>query len=150
MHSNIERVRNNLSSYQWRIGSAFANPKPVDTTGTNPEGFMEAKRVFGNVTSESNPTQITLKDWIADVTVVPAATRAANVADHGSFIIALEAEPFSQSKGALISGTSTLASSAYLDLVYTGNCAAADITTFVEADALFECNAAIGSLTVKF
>jgi hypothetical protein len=111
---------------------------------------METKRVFGNVTSESNPTQITLKDWIADVAVVPAATRAANVADHGSFLVSLEAEPFSQSKGALISGTSTLASSAYLDLVYTGNCVAADITTFVEADALFECNASIGSLTVKF
>jgi hypothetical protein len=149
-HSNLERVKNNVSSYQFRIGSAFANPKPVDCTMNAVEPFMEAKRVFGNVTSESNPTQITLKDWIADVGVAPAATRTAGLADHGSFVIALEAEPFSQSKGALISGTSTLASSAYLDLVYTGTVAATDVTSFVECDALFSCDASIGSLTVTF
>jgi hypothetical protein len=149
-HSNLCRTRNCLSNFQWRIGSSFANPKPVDCTGSAVEAFMDARRVFGNVTSESNPTLIAYKDWTIDAVVSPAATRTAGNADHGSFLIALEAEPFSQSKGGLISGTSTLASSAYLDLVYSGTIAAVDITSFVECDALFSCDATIGSLTVKF
>jgi hypothetical protein len=122
----------------------------VDVTGTAVEGFQEVKRVFGNVTSESNPTLITLKDWIANAPNAPNAGRTAGTADHGSFVIGLEAEPFSQSKSGLISGTSTLASSIYLDLVYSGTIAAADLTTFVEADALFSVDAGIGSFTVKF
>lgn len=151
-HSNLERLRNNCESYQFRIGSSFANPKPVTVSGSGVEGFQEARRVFGNVTSESNPTLITLKDWIANDANAPAATRTAGTADHGSFCIALEAEPFSQSKGALIGGSSTLSSSVYLDLVYTtgSTVQAVDVTSFTECDALFSIDGNLGTFSVKF
>jgi hypothetical protein len=149
-HSNLEFIKNNLSTYQWRVGSSFANPRPVDCEGSAVEAFIEAKKVFGNVTSESCPTLITYTDWNAQAAVAPAATRAAGTADHGCFAVCLEAEPFSQSKGGLISGTSTLASSLYLDLVFASAPLAADVLTFVEFDALYEIRADVGSMTVKF
>lgn len=71
-------------------------------------------------------------------------------ADAPSFLIALEAQPFSQNSGALISGTSTLANSIYLDVVYAADPVAADVISYVEADALFTIDANIGTFTVRF
>jgi hypothetical protein len=149
-HSNLEFIKNNLQNFQMRVGSNYVNPRPVDCTGSAVEAFIEAKKVFGNVTSESNPTLITLTDWTAQAVAAPAATRAAGAADHGSFMICSELEPFSQSKGGLISGTSTLASSLYLDLVFASAPAAVDLLSYIEFDCLYEIRADIGSMTVKF
>ena len=149
--SNYERIRNLLTGYQFRVGSSFANPKPVDCTGSAVEAYMEARRVFGSVTSESCPTLLTVADYAGDAPLAPVAntTRGLYAPDHPAFLIGLEMQPFSQVAG-LISGTSTLASSVYLDLAYAANSLAADINAFIEADALFTVDSNIGTMTVRF
>jgi hypothetical protein len=152
--SNYERIKNALATYQYRIGSSYANPVPVDCVSGNAlEAYMEARRVFGSVSSESCPTLLTATDYAGDTALAPAAsalgTRDSTIADHPSFIVALEAQPFSQ-VDKLISGTSTLASSIYLDLVFNGTVLATDVLSFVEADALFSVDANIGTCTVRF
>lgn len=147
--SNYERIRNYLNSYQFRVGSSFANPKPVDTTGLAVEGYMECRKVFGSVSSESCPTLLAALDFSGDAPLAPSAAVSVGTVDHGSFVIGLEMQPFSQVQG-LISGTSTLANNVYLDLNYSSSVAAADITSFIEADALFQVDANLGTLTVRF
>jgi len=154
--SNYARPKNNISTYQYRIGASYANPVPVDcVTGNALNAYMEARKCFGSaVSGESSPTLLTANDYAVDVSGALAPTLWGTMdfskADAPSFLIALEAQPFSQNSGALISGTSTLANSIYLDVVYAADPVAADVISYVEADALFTIDANIGTFTVRF
>ncbi len=142
-----DTVRNFLSSYQVRIGSAMVPQRPVEVTGNAVAGYLELRKVFGGLTTESAPTLVTLNDWIQDAAVVPGPT-----ATPGSFSIGLELQPFSNVKG-LISGTQSTSVNIFLDLTYDpaslASVVAADITAHCEGDALFTVDRN-GSMTVQF
>jgi hypothetical protein len=148
--SNYERVVNGLGSYQYLIGSSYANPTPVQI---GVESYMELRRIFGTTSSESNPTLLSAVDYMGDVALAPRATTWGtydySIADHPSALIGLCAQPFAQVEK-LLSGTSTLANNIFLQLTYTGTVAAVDVITFVECDALFSVDSTIGTFTVRY
>jgi hypothetical protein len=149
--SNYERIVNALVSYQYMIGSSFANPTPI-TYGC--ESYCELRRIFGTTSSESNTTLLTALDYngAQPLTALVATTWGTmdfSIADHPSAMIGLCAQPFAQVEK-LLSGTSTLANNIYLQLTYSGTIAAVDVLNFVECDSLFSVDANIGTFTVRY
>jgi hypothetical protein len=96
-NSVSDRVRNFLTSWQFKIGSSYANARPIQCDGNGVSAFMEAKRVFCGLTSESLPTIIERAAWAKDTVTAPAAA-----AVPGAFMVSLEAQPFSNVAGKLI------------------------------------------------
>jgi hypothetical protein len=97
-NSVSDRVKNYLQSWQFKIGSSYANAKPIDCSGNAVSAYMEFKRVMAGLTSESLPTMIERAAWVKDVATVPAANTA-----PGAFVVSLEAQPFSNIQN-LLSG----------------------------------------------
>jgi hypothetical protein len=132
--SVADRVRNYLTSWQFKVGSTYANAKPIDCSNNGVSAFMEAKRVMCGLTSESLPTLIERSAWIKEVATVPTAA-----AVPGAFMVTLEAQPFSNVQG-LISGCNTVGQNVFLELNFdsaqSGNIVATTIDTFCQADAL--------------
>jgi hypothetical protein len=132
--SVADRVRNYLTSWQFKVGSTYANAKPIDCSGNGVSAFMEAKRVMCGLTSESLPTLIERAAWVKETATTPTAA-----AVPGAFMIALEAQPFSNVQG-LISGCNTVGQNVYLELNFdssqAANIVATTIDTFCQADAL--------------
>lgn len=134
-------IRANLKTYQLKVGSAYVNPQPVDCTGNAVPAFMELKRTFDGLTSQSVPTLVTIADWIHDTLTVPTDTALA-----GSFFIGNELEPFSNNK--LLTGTSSVGQNMFLDLVFSTAPPALTVDSWVCADALFSIQN--GQMTVSF
>ncbi|KAG5192756.1 hypothetical protein JKP88DRAFT_242634 [Tribonema minus] len=148
-YSNAERTTNNLATYAVRVGSAYLTQKPVVVAAsgitTNGVGaYMEAKRIFGNTTSETYPTLLTASTYFGSGGVTPAADLS-----PASFLFGIDCSPFNN-VSALLSGTSTLTSNVYLELVYGSAPAAAYIDAYVCFDSLFTISKQTGSMSIVF
>lgn len=149
-HGNLERIRNYLQEYTIRIGANFCTPKPVvcstsytqnaTARGIPLRAYMECRRVFGSVTSESSPTLLKVGEYSNDVV---------SLTTPGSFLIGQELQPFSN-VDKLISGTNTLASSIFVDLLYSSSCVACVLDAFVECDCVVQVDGNTGVCTVRF
>jgi hypothetical protein len=144
--SVADRVRNYLTSWQFKIGSSYANAKPIDCSGNGVSAYMEAKRVMCGLTSESLPTLIERTAWVKDTATAPAAA-----AVPGAFMVALEAQPFSNIQN-LLSGANTVGQNVYLELNFdstqAANIVATTIDAFTQADALV--TVSDGELNITF
>jgi hypothetical protein len=133
-NSVSDRIRNRLASWQFRVGSEYANSKPILCDGNAVSAYMEFKRVMAGLTSESLPTLVERASWGKDDPTAPGA-----VAVPGSFVVSLEAQPFSNISN-LLSGANTVGQSVFLELQYdaqqTANIVASTIDTFCHGDAL--------------
>lgn len=149
--SNLERPKAGIGSYQFRVGSSFLNPKPVDCKATALEAYMELCRVFGNVTSESYTPNLCFYDYSQNAAIGKLAAIATNKLDYSAFAIGIELQPFSNIKDSVISGTSTLANPIYLDLTFESAPAdAIDFCSFVEMDTVYTIDGNVGTMSVKF
>ncbi|KAG5177233.1 hypothetical protein JKP88DRAFT_248919 [Tribonema minus] len=139
-------IRSYLKNYQVKVGSSYVNPQPVDCSGNGVPAFMELKKVFCGLTNQSQPTLITLADWVKDTSTAPTTT-----SNGGAFMVGVELEPFSNNR--LLSGTSTVGTNMFLDLTFAPNAGngeavpALTIDSFVQADALFTIGG--GQMTVR-
>jgi hypothetical protein len=144
--SVADRVRNYLTSWQFKIGTDYANAKPIDCSGNAVSAYMEAKRVFCGLTSESLPTLIERSAWVKDTATAPSAA-----AVPGAFMVALEAQPFSNIQN-LLSGANTIGQNVYLELNFdsaqAANIVATTIDAFVQCDAL--ATISNGELSINF
>jgi hypothetical protein len=134
-NSVADRVRNYLQSWQFKIGSSYANARPIDCSGNAVSAYMEFKRVMAGLTSESLPTLIERAAWVEDTATAPTAA-----AVPGSFVVSLEAQPFSNLSSSLLSGANTVGQNVYLELNFNStqaaNIVATTIDAFCQADAL--------------
>jgi hypothetical protein len=133
-NSVADRIRNHLSSWQFRVGSQYANSKPIVCSNSGVAAYMEMKRVMSGLTSESLPTLIERDSWVKDDPTAPA-----DDAVMGSFCISLEAQPFSNIAN-LLSGANTTGQNVWLELQFdaqqAANIRAITLDAFCHADAL--------------
>lgn len=145
-YSVNDRVKNYLTSYQFKVGSMYANAKPIDCTNNGPSAYMELRRCMGSVTSESLPSLLTRSDWIKQIATPPGPS-----ASPGAFAIGCELQPFSNIQN-LISGTNASASNIFLELNFdstqAANIVASTIDSFVQVDALV--TVSNGMMTVAY
>lgn len=139
-YSTADRIRNKLASYQVKIGSQFANAKPIDCSALAVDVLQQLKRVYSNATCTGYPTLFSAGYFNADTS---AST------ELGSFAIGLELSPFSQ-VDKLLSGTNTVANNIQIDLNYSSAPLAATWDVYVQADALFTVSAQTGQMAVTF
>lgn len=111
-YSNTDRIKNYLSTAQWKIGSDYINSKPLDCSSNAVEVFQQAMRAFGVPTSEDRPTQIDITSWVKNT-----ATTVGTTAQPGSFLLCQDIQAFPNQAG-MIQGQNTLSNQPYLDLVY--------------------------------
>ena len=111
-YSNIDRQKNYLSSYQWKIGSTVLNQKPVDTTNMGVEAFMQAQRAFSCPTDEDRATLLDATSWIKQGATTPSGS-----ANPGSFVICQELQSYPNQSG-MSDGQNTWANQPTIDLVY--------------------------------
>lgn len=141
-----ERIRNYLTAYRVRVGSDFLTNTPVPTTGTATQAYMELRRVFSALTSESLGGLINSDNWAKD-----ASTTVAANAVTGAFAIGSECQPFSNVAEKILSGLNSTANPIFVDLTFTGSPVASTIDSYVEYDALFRFNASgLGGLDVQY
>jgi hypothetical protein len=145
-NSISDRIRNRLQSWQFRVGSDYANSKPILCDGNAVSAFMEFKRTMAGLTSESLPTLVERASWVKDDVTAPGA-----VAVPGSFCVSLEAQPFSNIAN-LLSGADTVGKQVFLELQFdpqqTANILATSIDTFCHADCLI--TVSNGEMNVSF
>jgi hypothetical protein len=135
-YSQSDFIKNQLVEYQFSVGSQMANAKPVNCRANAPEAYMELRKLFSGLTSESLPTLITRSEWIKEVSTTVAAD-----ASGGSFHLGLQCEPFAN-VDKLLSGLNSTGSPIYLNLTYNpsqvANIKAAVWDFFVQADCLVQ------------
>ena len=144
-YSVQDRIKNYLSTYQFRIGSTFVNSRPVDCSNTGLDAYMQLRRCYASPSAETRPTLCDSTSWVKN-----AATAVSSSAVPGSFLIAQEMSPFANIP-ALLSGTDTFSNSPQLDLVFDStnlaNVVAANVDWFMEADCV--CSIRDGQLTIQ-
>ena len=140
---SFESCRNNLSSYSFRLGASPVNEKPV--LADKPAAYNEVRKLFGDVTSLSHPTLLSSATYINNT----GATAVAANASPGSYLFGASLEPFSSVQN-LLSGSSSMSSNLYLDLVFSTAPASACLDAFFETDNLITINKDSGTMQVSF
>jgi hypothetical protein len=145
-YSVTDHIKNQIVSYQHRIGSTNLEPKPVDCRDNAVVAFKNMEKLTDSMSSESYPGLVTLSDWMAQTSAVPPAA-------PGGFKICASAEPFcGQSR--LLSGSSSVASPVFIEVNFDptklSDVKACVFSTLVAADALMSINGVTGEMTCQF
>jgi hypothetical protein len=138
--SAADRIKNGLSTYQFKIGSAYANAQPVPI---GPQSYLEAMRCWGSTTTLNLPGLITYADYVRESSTVVSVG-----ANPSSFLIALNLEPFNGATSALVNGVNSQGLNIFLDLVYSAAPVACTFDAYVEADAV--CSISNGEMKISF
>lgn len=141
-----DRIKNQLVSYQFKVGSSYATQRPVDCTNNAIDAWMQLRACLGSALSgEHLPTLLSKSDWMQQTSTLAGA------GEPGSFLITQSLEPFSN-QNALLSGTNTAGSQIMLELNYdpqqTANIKATTLDAVVCADCLL--TIANGELNISF
>ncbi len=127
------RTKNNLLSYEAKLGHEWINPRPMLCGGTGVEAFMEARKPFSGHCSQSWPGLIKRDSWTRQV---PLATNADG--DPGSFLIGLELQAYNTHSEKLLQGKSGVGTDLGLELRFepTATVRAVVIDAWVQHDVL--------------
>lgn len=106
-------VKNNIDSFQFRIGSQVV---PSKAPSTDPEFAVEAMKCFASIADLNHQPSITNSAFTQNV---PVANAANGLADSGSFLIGLDAEVYAGTdKSEIFSGLNTNTDEIYLNVRY--------------------------------
>jgi hypothetical protein len=146
-YSVSDHIKNNLVSYQLKVGSSYASMKPIDCTGNAVSAYMALRALGGDaVSGEHMAGLIDRTTWSQQVSAVPGTDQP------GSFKVCQSLMPYSN-QSALLSGTSTQASPLFLDLNFDPTVASTAIKSvvvdcLVAADSL--CTVSSGDMNISF
>lgn len=135
------RIRNNLSTYQFRINGMPAPPFPINCAGNGAQAFAELEKTVNSLTSTLHQVSLQQSEWVSDA-----------AGAHGAFVWGMNCDTlaFAQEQP-VFNGVRTVDGNMFYDLTYTaaGAAATGKIYAAVQFDTVLVIDGE-GNMSVRF